>query len=145
MTIKIRLVPSRYLSVFWDERRLRIRLRRARGLMGREEGKQRLADFVRQRRAGPSSLPMRPRARLNLIPNLLSSQKTLEQRLGTSLHQNQENQDERLFAMRQHSYFGFTYCENSEVQTAVFSKRNVLRGWNLVQRVIFYLSSIQCK
>ena len=39
MTIKIRLVPSRYLSVFWAERRLRIRLRRARGLMGREEGK----------------------------------------------------------------------------------------------------------
>ena len=26
-----RLVPSRYLSVFWDERRLGIRLRRARG------------------------------------------------------------------------------------------------------------------
>ena len=26
----------------------------------------------------PSSLPMRPRARLNLIPNLLSSQKTLK-------------------------------------------------------------------
>ena len=34
-----RLVPSRYLSVFWDERRLGIRLRRARGVMGREEGK----------------------------------------------------------------------------------------------------------
>ena len=34
-----RLVPSRYLSVFWDERRLGIRLRRAQGLMGREEGK----------------------------------------------------------------------------------------------------------
>ena len=35
-----RLVPSRYLIVFWDERRLGItRLRRARGLMGREEGK----------------------------------------------------------------------------------------------------------
>ena len=32
-----RLVPSRYLSVFWDERRLGIRLRRARGLMGRED------------------------------------------------------------------------------------------------------------
>ena len=28
-----RLVPRRYLSVFWDERRLGIRLRRARGLM----------------------------------------------------------------------------------------------------------------
>ena len=35
----LRLVPSRYLSVFWDDRRLRIRLKRARGLMGREEGK----------------------------------------------------------------------------------------------------------
>ena len=34
-----RLVPSRYLIVFWDERRLEIRLRRARGLMGREERK----------------------------------------------------------------------------------------------------------
>ena len=29
---RARLVPSRYLSVFWDERRLGIRLRRARGL-----------------------------------------------------------------------------------------------------------------
>ena len=44
------LIPSRYLKVFWDERRLRITL-----------------------------------ACLNLIPNLLSSQKTLKQRLGTSL------------------------------------------------------------
>ena len=35
----LRLVPSRYLSVFWDDRRLGIRLRRARGLMEREEGK----------------------------------------------------------------------------------------------------------
>ena len=34
-----RLVPSRYLSVFWDERRFGIRLRCAQGLMGREEGK----------------------------------------------------------------------------------------------------------
>ncbi|CAH3021388.1 unnamed protein product [Porites evermanni] len=34
-TAKLVLVPSRYLSVFLDERRLRIRLRRARGLMGR--------------------------------------------------------------------------------------------------------------
>ena len=34
-----RLVPSRYLSVFWDERRLGIRLRRARGLMGRKKEK----------------------------------------------------------------------------------------------------------
>ena len=34
-----RLVPSRYLSVFWDERRLGIRLRHAQGLMRREEGK----------------------------------------------------------------------------------------------------------
>ena len=36
---RLRLVTSRYLSVFWGERRLGIRLRRARGLMGREEGK----------------------------------------------------------------------------------------------------------
>ena len=34
-----RLVPSRYLSVSWGERRLGIRLRCARGLIGREEGK----------------------------------------------------------------------------------------------------------
>ena len=34
-----RLVPSRFLTVFWDERRLGIRSRRARGVMGREEGK----------------------------------------------------------------------------------------------------------
>ena len=54
---KTRLVPSRYLSVFWGERRLGIRLRCARGLMGRDEGKI---------------------ARLNLIPNLLSAQKTLK-------------------------------------------------------------------
>ena len=26
------------------------------------------------------------------------------------------------FAMRQHSYFGVTHCENSEVQVAAFSK-----------------------
>ena len=54
------------LSVFWGERRLGIRLRRARGLMG-------------------PSRPTRPRARPNLIPNLLPPQKTLKQRLGTSL------------------------------------------------------------
>ena len=35
---KLRLVPSRYLTVFWGERRLGIRLRRERGLMGRDEG-----------------------------------------------------------------------------------------------------------
>ena len=37
-----------YLSVFWGERRLGIRLRRVRGLMGREEGKiaLRKANFV---------------------------------------------------------------------------------------------------
>ena len=33
-----------------------------------------------------------------------------------------ENQEERLFSTRQHSYFGVTHCENSEVQIAVFSK-----------------------
>ena len=54
---KTRLVPSRYLSVFWGERRLGIRLRRSWGLMGRDE---------------------RKITRLNLIPNLLSAQKTLK-------------------------------------------------------------------
>ena len=31
-----------------------------------------------------------------------------------------ENQEERLFSTRQHSYFGVTHCENSEFQIAVF-------------------------
>ena len=35
--------------------------------------------------------------------------------------------------------------ENSEVQVAVFSKRNMLREWKLVQRFTFCLSSTQCK
>ena len=52
-----------------------------------------------------------------------------------------ENRGERLFSMRQHFYFGVTHCENSEVQIAVFSKWNTLRGWKLVQRLISYLSS----
>ena len=51
-----------------------------------------------------------------------------------------ENQEER-----QHSYFGVTHCENSEVQIAVFSKWNMLRDWNLVQRFTFCLSSTWCK
>ena len=49
------------------------------------------------------------------------------------------------FSTRQHSYFGVTHCENSEVQIAVFSKWNVLREWKLVQRFTFCLSSTQCK
>ena len=52
-----------------------------------------------------------------------------------------ENQEERLFSTRQHSYFGVTHCKNSEVQIAVFSKWNMLREWKLVQRFIFCLSS----
>ena len=57
-----------------------------------------------------------------------------------------ENQEERLFfSTRQHSYFGVTHCENSEVQIAVFSKCNMLREWKLSQRFIFCLSSIKCK
>ena len=47
--------------------------------------------------------------------------------------------------MRQHSYFGVTYCENWKVQIAVFSKQNTLRGWKRVQRFIYYLSSTYCK
>ena len=35
---KLRFVPSRYLTVFGGERRLGIRLRRERGLIGRDEG-----------------------------------------------------------------------------------------------------------
>ena len=35
--------------------------------------------------------------------------------------------------------------ENSEVQVAVFSKRNMLREWKLVQTFTFCLSSTQCK
>ena len=56
--VSSRLVPSRYLSVFWGERRLGSRLRHVRVTCG-----------------FPSSLPMRPRARFNLLPNLLSPQK----------------------------------------------------------------------
>ena len=52
-----------------------------------------------------------------------------------------ENQEERLFSARQHSYFGVTHRENSEVQIAVFSKWNMLRKWKLVQRFTFCLSS----
>ena len=53
-----------------------------------------------------------------------------------------ESQEERLFfPTRQHSYFGVTHCENSEVQIAVFSKWNMLRKWKLVQRFTFCLSS----
>ena len=46
-----------------------------------------------------------------------------------------------LFSRRQHSYFGVTHCENSEVQIAVFSKWNMLREWKFVQRFDFCLSS----
>ena len=52
-----------------------------------------------------------------------------------------ENQEERLFSTRQHSCFGVTHCENSEVRIAVFSKWNMLREWKLEQRFIFCLSS----
>ena len=51
-----------------------------------------------------------------------------------------ENQEERLFSTRQHSYFGVTQRENSEVQIAVFSTWNMLREWKLVQRFTFCLS-----
>ena len=74
-----RLVPSRYVSVFGGERRVGIRLRRARGLMGREEGQIRRAGGLMGREERiffPSSLPMRPRARLHLIPNLLTPKNT---------------------------------------------------------------------
>ena len=52
-----------------------------------------------------------------------------------------ENQEET----RQHSYFGVTHCENSEVQIIVFSKWNSLQEWKLVQRFTCYLSSTKCK
>ena len=48
-----------------------------------------------------------------------------------------ENQEDRLFSTRQHSNFGLTHCENSEVQIAVFSKWNMLRKWKLVQKIYF--------
>ena len=43
--------------------------------------------------------------------------------------------------MRQNSHFGVTHCEYSEVQIAVFLKRNMLWKWKLVQRFTFCLSS----
>ena len=51
-----------------------------------------------------------------------------------------ENQEERLFSTRQHSYFCVTHRENSEVQIAVFSTWNMLREWKLAQRFTFCLS-----
>ena len=54
-----------------------------------------------------------------------------------------ENQEERLFSTRQHSYFGVMQCENLEV--SIFSKWNMLREWKRVPRVIFCLSSTYCK
>ena len=48
-----------------------------------------------------------------------------------------ENQEDRLFSTRQHSNFGLTHCEYSEVQIAVFSKWNMLRKWKLVQKIYF--------
>ena len=57
-----RLVPSRYLSGFWDERRLGIRLRRTQGLMGREEGKIALYPFHETPRAP------QPNPKSSLIP-----------------------------------------------------------------------------
>ena len=48
-----------------------------------------------------------------------------------------ENQEERLFQTRQHSYFGVTHCENSEVQIAVFLKWNMLQERKLVERFFF--------
>ena len=49
-----------------------------------------------------------------------------------------ENQEERLFF----NETALAYCENSEVQIAVFC---MLRGWKLVQRFTFCLSSTWCK
>ena len=46
-----------------------------------------------------------------------------------------ENQDERLFLTRQHSYFGVMHFENLEV--SVFSKWNMLQERKLVQRFFF--------
>ena len=43
-----------------------------------------------------------------------------------------ENQEERLFQWDSIPIFGVMHCENSEVQIAVFSKWNILRGWKLV-------------
>ena len=37
-----------------------------------------------------------------------------------------ENKEERLFSVRQHSYFAVRHCENLEVQIAVFLKWNML-------------------
>ena len=56
------------IYVFWGWEKSGVRLRHAQGLMGRDEGKIAVAIF-------PSSLPTRPRARLNLTPNLLSPPK----------------------------------------------------------------------
>ena len=50
-----------------------------------------------------------------------------------------ENQEKKLFLNATAILFniGVTHCENEEVQIALFSKRNKLRGKKLVQRFIF--------
>ena len=38
------------------------------------------------------------------------------------------NQEDRLFSMRQHSYFGVTHCENSELRNEIcFGARNLYK------------------
>ena len=43
----------------------------------------------------------------------------------------------RDFSTRQHSYFGVTHCENSEVQIAVFSKKKHATGLETCTKIYF--------
>ena len=44
--------------------------------------------------------------------------------------------------MRQHSYFGFKHCENSEVQMLYFRNETCFRAGNLYHELFFnYLQS----
>ena len=47
------------------------------------------------------------------------------------------------FSTRQHSYFGVTHFENSEIQIAVFSKWNMLWDWKIVQRFFLFIFNLE--
>ena len=52
-----------------------------------------------------------------------------------------ENQENRLFSTRQHSYFGVTHCENSEVQIAFFRNGTCCWTGNLYKDLYFVYRS----
>ena len=53
-----------------------------------------------------------------------------------------ENQEERLFSTRQHSYFGVTHCENLEVQIAVFFEMKHAMGMETCKTFVYLQPSV---